>query len=395
MSKRAATVLFLGSNGFPFGMAAIQRQIQLAKSIRLSGFNVVVLNWKGVHSKLRIHTEGIKATGFFEGIRYFYTSGSPAYPQNFLVRNILKVIGRLGELFLILYYRLFGNLRAFMVNALELKELRYYYRIASWLGVEVIYDYVEFVSALESREILNDSKSDSFDYQFMNYADKFICISPFLEDHLKTVAPGKERILIPPIVDFEQVNRANIQVNQNKYFLFCGSAFYHDVFDFVIQAYKLSGCESEGAELLLIVNGDTAQVERIKKMTSGQSGIRMLSGLSYEDLLGYYKGALALLIPMSDNLQDRARFPFKICEYTAAGRPIITTAGGPIPHYFDNEVNALITKNGDVAGFASGMRYITAYPEKGVQIGLAGYELGKNIFNLTTYSRGLSDLIKR
>ena len=138
MAEKPGTVLFLGSNGFPFGMAAIQRQIQLAKSIKLSGPRVVVVNWKGVHTKPRIQSEHIQAAGNFEGIRYFYTSGSPAYPNNFLLRNFLKVIGRLGEFFLILYYRLFGNLQAFMINALELSELRYYYRIARFFGVKVM-----------------------------------------------------------------------------------------------------------------------------------------------------------------------------------------------------------------------------------------------------------------
>ena len=143
-----------------------------------------------------------------------------------------------------------------------------------------------------------------------------------------------------------------------------------------------------------MVNGDSDQVQRIKNMATNQNAIRLLSGLAYEDLLGYYKGALALLIPMSDNLQDRARFPFKICEYTAAARPIITTAGGPIPHYFTNELNAIISNNGDVEGFASGLRFITTHPEKADHIGAAGYELGFRIFNYNSYSSGLFELIR-
>jgi glycosyltransferase involved in cell wall biosynthesis len=392
MSIKKRAVLFLGSNGFPIGMAAIQRQIQLAKTFKLAGFEVTVLNWKGVHSRDRIKMEKIQSVGYFEEIKYLYTSGVPRYYHNFLLRNLLKVIGRIGELAVILKYNLTKNVNSFVVNCLELNELRYYYFIARILGVEVIYDYVEFVSSLGHRD-MNDLPTNSFDYKFVKFADKFICISPFLESHLNSVAPNKSKLLIPPIIDFDYVASIKTTPSEKRYFLFCGSTAYRDIFHFVIQAFKKCSFKSGEFELYLVINGDAEIVKEIKKITSENSSITTFSDLRYDQLLALYKNALALLIPMSENLQDRARFPFKICEYTSAARPIITTAGGPIPFYFTNMVNAVISYKDDLSAFADGMQFIAAHPEKATEIGNAGYQLGRKVFNLSVYSDQVLSLV--
>ena len=52
-----------------------------------------------------------------------------------------------------------------------------------------------------------------------------------------------------------------------------------------------------------------------------------------------YKNATAHLIPLSNSIQDTARFPNKISEYLASAKPIITTDVGEIKHYFKDMDN--------------------------------------------------------
>ena len=57
--------------------------------------------------------------------------------------------------------------------------------------------------------------------------------------------------------------------------------------------------------------------------------------------------AHGLLIPLFDDVRSTARFPTKIGEYLASGRPIVTTAVGEMPRYFEDGVTAFISAPDD------------------------------------------------
>ena len=138
-----------------------------------------------------------------------------------------------------------------------------------------------------------------------------------------------------------------------------------------------------------------AAVSKIRSHISEDKTIKILSDLSYEDLIGYYKNAKALLIPLQDNLQDKARFPFKIGEYTAAGRPIITSDSGAIVEYFEDGKNALLAKTGDINDFSAKLNFILENPDKAEQIGLNGHALGQQRFNYKSYTSTLWKVIAK
>jgi len=120
---------------------------------------------------------------------------------------------------------------------------------------------------------------------------------------------------------------------------------------------------------------------------------RKSSPSSYDDLIGYYKNARALLIPLQENLQDKARFPFKISEYTAAARPIITSDSGAVVEFFKDGENALLAKTGRISDFSAKLNFILENPQKAEQIGMNGYALGQNYFNYKSYRSTLLKLI--
>ena len=72
--------------------------------------------------------------------------------------------------------------------------------------------------------------------------------------------------------------------------------------------------------------------------------IVLKSNIAYQDLLSLYKRADVLLIPLRDTIQDNARFPHKIGEYTASKRPILSTNSGELKYYFKDGVSALLTE---------------------------------------------------
>ena len=107
-----------------------------------------------------------------------------------------------------------------------------------------------------------------------------------------------------------------------------------------------------------------------------------------------YRQALALLIPLRDTIQDRARFPHKIGEYLASGVPIVTTRYGEIEHYFTDGENAIVSKSYDLQEYADKMKYVLDYPAEARKIGEKGRELGKQIFDYRKQGTSLLNFIQ-
>ena len=124
MSK--PTVIYTGSNGFPYGSAQIQRQIQLSKSLLEVDFNVVVINRKGVVKKEIATREKLKRKGVYQGITYYYASLFPHKSKSFLIRNLLKCLGLVGELYLLFNLKLVSRGDIMFCNTTNLKTLKYY-----------------------------------------------------------------------------------------------------------------------------------------------------------------------------------------------------------------------------------------------------------------------------
>ena len=123
------------------------------------------------------------------------------------------------------------------------------------------------------------------------------------------------------------------------------------------------------------------------------ASVKCFSSLTYEDLIQKYMHASALLIPLTDSVQDKARFPQKISEYLASGNPIITTNYGEVPFYFKNEVNALVASSYDTSEFARKMDFVAKEPDRAVQIGRDGLSTGLRFFDYNSYAGETRKLI--
>src|SRR4030095_10336385 len=88
-------VLYVGHNGFPSGMAQVERQKLIAKGLIAAGCDVLVICRYGVHdSNTAKAFEGMEQ---FEGVPFTYASGSPARESSLVKRTISKFIGLIAE----------------------------------------------------------------------------------------------------------------------------------------------------------------------------------------------------------------------------------------------------------------------------------------------------------
>ena len=385
-------IVYVGSNGFPYGMAQIQRQLYISKALSQAGYHVTVCSRKGVYRKSKNEKINIHRKGTHQGVDYVFASGVPYYRSNFLIRNTLKLVGLLGELRIIVGKKLNGNLHYLFVNTIALADLKYYFWLSRILKVKLVYDYVEQVSELS----VSTGSDVTFDKVFTKYCDCVIYISDRLLMNVVPVIPEDETLKIPPLTDFELFKAGESEAKTSQpYFLYCGSASYHEVIKFIIDAYDK--IEEARFELRLIVNGSDSEMDLIQKYVdnSGKSSkVQVFSGLPFDQLVAFYKGASALLIPLRDTVQDKARFPHKISEYLATGNPIITTHIGEIDNYFVDSENALIADEVTVESYSEKMRSVIEQGQFAKSVGAAGYKLGLRNFDFRCHSNPLNAFLQ-
>lgn len=388
-------IVHLGTNGFPQGMAAIERIRLLSLALLDSACSVRVISHKGLLSPSQ--ADLFPPHGQFQGIDYDFVNDSIVRPEGFIKRNLAKLSGRWQEWRFLRSLKRKKQVDAVILSSMDLSSLLYYRLICSLLSLPLIYQLVELNSAMENRQNVSTRISDRLLESYaLKLPDAILPISQLLTELCETRFE-KVPILPVPVVCEYQAFEAIKPLDLEPYFLYCGSSSYAEVVFFLIDAFEsIPAVERVGHKLYLIIGGDSAGKMKIQEyihQKSLQEEVLMFSGLTYEDLIRHYKGADALLIPLRPRKQDQARFPHKIGEYLASGKPVITTNVGEIPHYFTDEKTALIADKYETQSFAEKMRFVLNYPSQASLIGINGRQLGLKHFDCYQYGNQLKNFI--
>jgi glycosyltransferase involved in cell wall biosynthesis len=227
----------------------------------------------------------------------------------------------------------------------------------------------------------------------MKYIDGIFVISEHLKEIVKEKAPGVPLLKLPGVSDFDIIDRISPKKLDYKYILYCGSINYIDVVYFIINAYLKSRITSK-VKLVLIVNGDNVRIKKLNDEFQNKDNIVILTKLSYEDLIGYYKSAEGLLIPLRNTIQDVARFPQKVSEYTAVKGLILSTNIGEIRTYFNNEENAILVKDYDEGLFSKLIDYAINKCDNCNDIKMRSYRTGLENFSVQSNGLRLNEFLK-
>lgn len=377
-------ILSVGHMQFPLGQAQVQRQLLMAKAINLAGFDVTVLCRYGIHSL----TDGIANEGFFEGVHYFYCSGTSIRPESIIKRNLLKFRGLFKEFNFYQKFSKESQLAGVIVSTNRFHNILFYFLLGKIFKVTSVVDNVEYWTS--NKNIKGWLRVDKYLYDkfYFLFSDRIICISDFLASKVWETRRDKV-IKIPVITDFDKFNGLNtVRLIKEKYFLFCGSKAYFEIIDFVISSFEI--LDRNEVFLVLVTEQTDALNQRTGRSTKGNS-IKVLTNIPYDDLLNLYVNSEALIIPMRNSDQDKARFPHKIGEYCAACRPIITNRVGEIENFF-TETNSYLCNDYNKFEYAMAMRRIITEPDQATKIAENSYKTGLLHFNYKSYSKAIADL---
>ncbi|WP_332734556.1 glycosyltransferase [Flavihumibacter sp.] len=381
------SIAYMGTKGFPFGFAQIERQKLIAKGLIQNGAELIIVSRYGIHNSFPFQYE--QGVNKYEGIPFVYCSGQPIRPGGMLKRTSLKIRGLLNEIRFVMKWK--GDKRIMLVSTNYFRNILYYRVLASLSGATMVVDNVEYWSS-HKRKASILTKMDNFLYDRFSHrlADKVICISDFLVKKVQKADPSKLWIKIPCIVDYSIFDA--LPVKREKRILYCGSLNYLEVIYFVIDAFEHSGINDH--TLTLVANGSKENSlllqERIQKSPVSDS-IKVYQNMKYAGLVELYKSSLALVIPLRNSAQDVSRFPHKIGEYCAASAAIISTNIGEIKNYFTDGNNALIAADYNTGQIAAKMKYATMYPDKAIEIGKHSYLTGKKYFEMNALGNELME----
>lgn len=267
-----------------------------------------------------------------------------------------------------------------------------YWLLSRLFGAKIVYEYVEYRTEKNQHPNLYHRINNRLcDFHGAKLWDLCIAISNFLEQKAKEVKPTIPVIKVTPLCDFDLFNNNHKEVDiQEPYVMFCGHAGYFEVVKFIIDSYKASKI-SNSKKLLLVLGGSPANIERVKEYADD---CIIRSRIPYDDLVAYYKHAFALMIPLRNCIEDIARFPNKVCEYSAARGLIITTNNGEMQYFFKNGENAIVANECSVQSIASRLDEV----EDGIydidSIRENCYKTGLNNFSVDAYKNKLYQFLK-
>ena len=263
--------------------------------------------------------------------------------------------------------------------------------IAKLIGAKIVYEYVEYRSEKSTRNLYHKVNSYLCDFHGAKLWDACIVISNFLRDNALKVNPKLPIIKVTPIGDFNlfEANDMSIDIS-DEYVMFCGHSGYFDVVKFIIDSYNLSKIHRT-KKLLLVLGGSQSQVQRVRDY---DNNCIIKSRLPYDELIALYKHAYALMIPLRNTIEDIARFPNKICEYTAAHGLIITTNNGEMEYYFKNGDNAVVAEECSVSAIAQCLDEIAGGKYDIGKIRDNSYKTGIENFSIDAYKNKLYNFLK-
>lgn len=386
-------IIHLGFSGFPYGNASVQRVRLTFKGLKAAGIQTIVINKISHNSQ-----EKEKSINRFEGIPFINTAYLPYRPASFAARNLNKVSGYFGELFFLFKKR--KKIHTAILYSNYFFELPYYWLLSKFLGFKIVLQYVEFFSSIPGRNSFFTKINDRFlDNYFYHFCDGIIAISDFLVQHVQKKSPLLPFIKLPAICDFQDLENISAYRNETQppYLMYCGSIYYLEVIEFILSVFEnLKRNNIYSGRLILVVSGNHSnnweQLNVKMKNIPYQKEILIKSSIPYEDLLTLYKSADILLIPLRDTIQDNARFPHKIGEYTASQRPILSTNTGELKYYFVDEVSALLadeySENSYVEKLTNALKsreHLDSIGKEGNIVGMANFDYLKQGIELKKF----------
>lgn len=377
---------------FPHGMATTSRVRLFARALLEAGVSVRVLSLQAVDRPP--HIENTAVRGQHMGIPFEYTCGTTVRHESFVARRLIAARGWVLGALRLLQLRRQGRLDLLLLwfwTPRPAWRLLGYMALLRLLGVPVV------------REVDESPWSQKADASVLERlwsplagTAAAVTISAALHEWAAAEyrgRPGARILDVPILVDANELEPADYPAGE-PLVVFAGSPVYKTTIRFIVVAMQEVWRTHPGCRLVITGAASSdprADWLRDEVRHAGLADRVGLEGyLSRPELLDLYGRAHALLIPLFDDQQSRARFPTKIGEYLAAARPVVTSSVGEIPLYFTDGVEAVVCPPNDPVAFGRAIADLLTDPDRAALIGRCGRRVAETRFHYALYGETMA-----
>jgi glycosyltransferase involved in cell wall biosynthesis len=377
---------------FPHGMATTGRALLMARALTEAGAHVRVLCLQAADHPSRIENTVVR--GEYAGIPFEYTCGTTVRHDSFMVRRLIAAWGWVHGALRLVQLRREGHLHLVLLwfwTPRPAGHLLCFTTLLRLLRVAVV------------REVNESPWSQKVDASALERLwsplagmDGAVTISAELHEWAAREAGARRHFRIvdvPILVDVNEQKPSDYPTGE-PVVVFAGSPVYKTTIRFIFSA--MQEVWSTHPECRVAVTGAAPGDPRADWLRAEvrQAGlgarVDLVGHLSRPDLLDLYARAHALLIPLFDDLQSRARFPTKIGEYLAAARPVVTNSVGEIPLYFTDGVDAIVCPPNDPVAFGRAIADLLSDPARAALIGRRGRRVAETRFHYALYGETMA-----
>lgn len=386
-------VIILYPNGFPYGGAATNRVLHIAKAITEGGIDTEILITRGTEKRENILNNQVY--GFFEGVEFHYSSNNVIWPKNKLKKLFNTVKGVKNSIL-----RLLNKKEAYEViisyGDYRLSVHAIYYLVAKLINKKFVYVVDEYPWAY----IYKNKKVniiDKFKIRiFYKLFDGLIVMTNKLKDYYSMfVLKSCKLFLLPMTVDVRRFDGKQKKTNDNYIAYVGGEAekYNKDGINVLIEAFSTIAPEFKNLKLYLIGNKNKTWLDEAAKY-SLDNQIKFIGKVSPQLVPEYLNQAKVLVLARPANTQAEGGFPTKLGEYLASGTPVLATNVGEIKEYLEDESNIFLAEPGSSLSFAEKLDYILTNYDHAVKVGIKGRKAAQEIFDYRNYSNQLVNYIK-
>lgn len=404
MSGRPLRVVFLSDwLGFPHGMAATNRVRLLARALNGAGARArVVLLQAGERPPI---IENTRTRGIHQGVPFEYLAGTTRRHDSFLVRRLIEVRGWTTGLVRLACLARAGEMDVaylwFTSQRLEVRRLIYLALLRA-LDVPVMIELNERPWCLRSDRRLWERL-----FSPLWEVAGAVSISRFLTDwalgEAAKLRVKRTIVEVPILVDvYEQSGPGGGTTEfaagepageRPPTVVFAASPYYVESTRYVIEAMEAVWRRHPDCRLMITGThpGEPAARWLLEQERNGalDGRVDVAGYLGRHDLLRVYGEAVALLVPLFDDVASRARFPTKIGEYLASSRPIVATAVGEVERFFTDGESAFLCRPGPADLFGERIAAALDDPRRAAEVGRCGRDVALREFQFDVHGQRL------
>lgn len=234
-------------------------------------------------------------------------------------------------------------------------------------------------------------------------ACKITVVSDFLRERAIEYGYSENTIVkIPNGANIEEIKpldqdkaREYLNMNKNEIVLLSIGHTYMETMGSLLDAFSIVLQKEKNAKLYLV--GNFGLNHSIKKdIMLRFSDAIVFTGERPFRLIPYYLSASNLLIlPMKNSTIEKSRFPIRLGDYMASGRPIVSNAVGEVKNVIETEKCGLTCKTDDPESFASIMLRLIEDTELQTTLGAKARKSAEEKYSWLNIAKQLNFLYKK